>query len=305
MATPSIGRLLTAMVTPFDETGEVDFAAARRLARALVASGSDGLVVSGTTGESPTLTTEEKLRLFREVKDEIGSSAAVIAGTGNYSTRESIELTREAEEIGVDGCLLVVPYYNKPPQDGLYAHFRAIAESTRLPCILYNVPSRTITNMAAETTIRLSEIPNIVGIKEASANMEQIGKIIEGSREDFLIWSGNDGDTLPILALGGYGVVSVASHLVGNQIQQMIQSFVAGDTARAAKIHNGLLALVNALFMTTSPIPVKYLLNRAGFPVGPTRLPLGPADAKTAAALDAILQQITVDLPVEVPAAVS
>ncbi|HEX2173055.1 MAG TPA: 4-hydroxy-tetrahydrodipicolinate synthase [Dehalococcoidia bacterium] len=303
MAT-TIGRLLTAMVTPFDEAGEVDYVAARRLARALVASGSDGLVVTGTTGESPTLTTEEKLRLYREVKDEVGGSASVIAGTGNYSTRESIELTREAERIGVDGCLLVVPYYNKPPQDGLYAHFRTIAEATSLPCILYNVPSRTITNMTAETTIRLSEIPNVAGIKEASANMEQIGKIIQGTRDDFLIWSGNDGDTLPILALGGYGVVSVASHLVGNQLQDMIRAFVKGDTARAAQIHNGLLDLVNHLFITTSPIPVKYLLNKAGFPAGPTRLPLGPADAKTATALDAMLTRITVDLPIEQPAAV-
>jgi 4-hydroxy-tetrahydrodipicolinate synthase len=303
MAT-TIGRLLTAMATPFDAAGEVDFAAARRLARALVASGSDGLVVTGTTGESPTLTTDEKFRLYAEIKAEVGGSASIIAGTGNYSTRESIELTREAEHIGVDGCLLVVPYYNKPPQDGLYAHFRAIAESTSLPCILYNVPSRTITNMTAETTIRLAEIPNVVGIKEASANMEQIGRIIDGAGEDFLIWSGNDGDTLPILSLGGYGVVSVASHLVGNQIQDMIQSFVKGDTARAARIHNGLLDLVNHLFLITSPIPLKYLLNKVGFPAGPTRLPLGPADAKTAAALDAVLTRITVDLPIEQPATV-
>lgn len=301
MTRPTIGRLLTAMITPFDEAGEVDYAAARRLASALVASGSEGLVVTGTTGESPALSTEEKLRLYAEVKAEVGDRASVIAGTGSYNTRESVELTHEAEQIGVDGCLLVVPYYNKPPQEGMYLHFRAIAEATNLPCILYNIPSRSVVNMTAETTIRLSEIPNIVGIKEASANMEQIGKIVEGSRDDFLIWSGNDGDTLPILSVGGYGVVSVASHLVGKQIQAMIQAFVNGDPMTAARINNKLLGLVNALFMITSPIPLKYLLNKAGFPAGPTRLPLGPCDPKTAAVLDQMLGQITIDLPIEVP----
>ena len=189
----NVGRLITAMVTPFDGQGEVDYDQAKHLASSLLDSGSDGLVVSGTTGESPTLTKEEKLRLFREIKAELGDRGAVVAGTGNYSTAESIELTREAEKEGADAALLVVPYYNKPPQDGLYLHFKAIAESTGLPCILYNVPSRTITNLSAETTLRLSQVPNIIGVKEASADFDQIATIIEGADEGFQVWSGNLG----------------------------------------------------------------------------------------------------------------
>ena len=227
-----IGRLLTAMVTPFDGSGEVDYDAAKRLASALVDSGSDGLVVTGTTGEAPTLTSEEKIKLWAEVKSEVGDRASVIAGSGSYCTAESVELTREAEKLGVDGALLVVPYYNKPPQDGLYEHFAYIAGNTSLPCIIYNVPSRTVTNIQAGTVVRLSEIDNIVGIKEASADFDQISKIISGAGPDFKVWSGNDGDTLPILSLGGYGVVSVLSHLVGIQIKQMIGSYVGGSNER-------------------------------------------------------------------------
>src|SRR6266542_3684415 len=186
-----IGRLLTAMATPFDRDGQLDAAQAGRLARALLDSGSDGLVVAGTTGESPTLTLKEKWKLFAAVKQAVGGRGAVIAGTGNYSTAESIELTQEAEKIGVDGVLLVVPYYNKPTQEGLFRHFEAVARSTRLPCILYNVPSRTSTNMTAETTVRLSHIPNIVGVKEASGDLAQAARIIQGVRDDFRVWSGN------------------------------------------------------------------------------------------------------------------
>ncbi len=295
-----IGRLLTAMATPFDRNGEVDFNQAARLARALLDSGSDGLVVAGTTGESPTLTTKEKWQLFAAVKKAAGGRGAVVAGTGNYNTAESIELSREAERIGVDALLLTVPYYNKPSQDGLFRHFEAIARSTSLPCVLYNVPSRTVTDMSAETTVRLSHIPNIVGIKEASGNLAQISNIIQGARGDFRVWSGNDEDTLPILAIGGYGVVSVLSHLVGSQIQQMIQAFVNGSNEKAAEIHRRLLPLVKAMFLIGNPSPLKYALNQAGFSVGDPRLPLVPPDEPTAAKIREALAAQRLDLPVTV-----
>lgn len=291
-----IGRLLTAMVTPFDEYGAVDYEQARRLALALISSGSDGLVLAGTTGESCTLTWEEEFRLFQEVKLEIGSRATIIAGTGSNSTMEAVEATREAERSGVDGFLLVVPYYNKPTQEGLYQHFKTVAESTALPCILYNVPSRTVTNLSAETVIRLGKIPNIVGVKEASGNFSQIAQIIAGSRRDFLVWSGNDGDTLPILALGGYGVISVASHLVGSQIKEMINSFLGKNIEVAARIHHSLLPLFNVLFVISNPMPIKYALNCAGFDVGKPRLPLLEPDEKTASQIKEVLKNYTVDL---------
>jgi 4-hydroxy-tetrahydrodipicolinate synthase len=292
------GRLLTAMVTPFDKEGKVDYEQAKKLALALIKSGSDGLVVVGTTGESPTTVLEEELRLFREIKAAVGDKGSVIAGTGSNSTAEAIEATKEAEKTGVDACLLVVPYYNKPTQDGLYQHFKTIAGSTSLPCIPYNVPSRTVTNMSAETTIKLSQIDNIIGIKEATENLEQVARIISGARKDFLVWSGNDSDTLPKMAVGGYGVISVASHLVGNQIKQMIDSFVAGKVEEAATIHRHLLPLVNALFLVSNPIPVKYALNQVGFNVGKTRLPLTGPDEKTAAAIRDTLKNYKIDLPV-------
>ena len=293
-----LGRLLTAMVTPFDEKGKVDYQQAKRLAQALLKSGSQGVVVSGTTGECPTLTKEEKLRLFAEVKSAVGQG--VIAGTGSYSTSESIKLTKEAERVGADAILLVVPYYNKPTQEGLFQHFKAIAESTSLPCILYNVPSRTVTNLSADTTIKLSQVDNIVGIKEASGNLEQITKILQGTRKDFLVYSGNDGDTLPILALGGYGVISVASHLVGNQIGEMMEKFLSGKIEEAAQLHRKLLPLINALFIVSNPIPVKHALNYIGFPVGKPRLPLTEPDEKTKAMIEAALRDYHIDLPVEV-----
>jgi len=293
-----LGRLFTAMVTPFDERGQVDYSQARRLASALLESGSDGLVVTGTTGESPTLTREEKIRLWAEVKAEVGNKGAVVAGSGNYCTAESIEMTKEAEKVGADGILLVVPYYNKPPQEGLYAHFEAIAKETSLPCIIYNVPSRTVTDIKAETVVKLSQIDNIVGIKEASANFDQITKIISSARRGFKVWSGNDGDTLAILAMGGYGVVSVISHLVGLQIREMIQKFLKGDHAEAATIHRHLLPLVNSMFSVTSPIPLKYAMRMVGFDVGPTRLPLLGPDAASGAKILESLKKFRIDLPV-------
>ncbi|MBI2857923.1 MAG: 4-hydroxy-tetrahydrodipicolinate synthase [Chloroflexi bacterium] len=292
------GRLITAMVTPFGPKGEVDYAQARKLATALFKSGSDGVVVSGTTGESPTLTKEEKLRLFSEIKQEAGTRGAVIAGTGGYSTDESIKLTREAEQAGIDACLLVVPYYNKPTQEGLIAHFTAIAGSTRLPCILYNVPGRTGVNLAAETAIKLAKVDNIIGLKEASGNFEQAAKIIQGAPARFLVYSGNDSDTLPLMSFGAYGVISVASHLVGNQIKGMIESFVNRETAAAAAEHRRLLPLVNALFLISNPMPVKYAVNKAGFRVGQPRLPLTTPDEATASKIDACLKAYKIDLPV-------
>jgi 4-hydroxy-tetrahydrodipicolinate synthase len=293
------GRLLTAMVTPFDEKGQVDYAQAKKLARALLASGSDGLVVSGTTGESPTLTAAEKLRLFAEVKSAVSGDATIVAGTGNYNTQESIELTGEAEKTGVDACLLTVPYYNKPNQEGLYEHFKAIASSTKLPCIIYNVPSRTITNLAAETTIRLSKIDNIAGVKEASADLAQIARIIDGVDRDFIVYSGNDADTFPILGLGGYGVIGVITHLVGKQYKQMMDDFFAGRIAESARLHRSFIPLVNTMFMIGSPMPIKYALNYLGFRVGKPRLPLVVPDEKTRAVIEQTLQSYTIDLPVK------
>ena len=293
-----LGRLLTAMVTPFNEKGEVDYEQAKKLALALLDSGSDGVLVVGTTGESPTLIRQEELRLFSEIKSAVGERGAVVAGTGSNSTAEAIEVTREAERIGVDACLLVVPYYNKPTQEGLYQHFKTIAQSTSLPCILYNVPSRTVTNLSAETVIKLSQIDNIIGVKEASGNLGQISQIISNTGEDFLVWSGNDGDTLPILALGGYGIISVASNLVGSQIKEMIDSFTSGKTDKAAEIHRHLLPLVDALFIISNPIPIKYAVNYVGFNVGKPRLPLTEPDEKTAAFIKATLKNYKIDLPV-------
>jgi len=293
-----LGRLLTAMVTPFDARGEVDYQQVKKLAVSLLDSGSDGVVVSGTTGESPTLSQEEKLRLFAEVKSALGNRGVVVAGTGNNDTRESHELTREVEKTGVDACLLVVPYYNRPTQQGLWEHFKAIAHSTTLPCIIYNVPSRTVTNLAADTLIKLSQIDNIVGVKEASGNLGQIAEIIQGTGEDFLVYSGNDSDTLPILTLGGYGVISVASHLVGIQIKGMMEKFLNGKPQEAARIHRYLLPLVNALFIVSNPVPVKWALNYVGFPVGKPRLPLVEPDEKSADIIKATLKNYKIDLPI-------
>ena len=292
------GRLLTAMVTPFDARGQVDYQQAKRLALALLDSGSDGLVVSGTTGESSTLSHEEKLRLFSEIRSAVADRGAVVAGTGTYDTRESQELTKEAERIGVDACLLVVPYYNRPTQQGLEEHFKAIARSTALPCIIYNVPSRTVANLAADTLIKLSQVDNIVGVKEASGNFGQISEIIQGTGKDFLVYSGNDSDTLPILALGGYGVISIASHLVGIQIKDMIKKCLDGKFAEAARVHRYLLTLVNALFIVSNPVPMKWALNYVGFSVGKPRLPLVELDEKSADLIKATLRDYKIDLPI-------
>jgi 4-hydroxy-tetrahydrodipicolinate synthase len=250
---------------------------AAELAERLVASGTEGFVVSGTTGESPTLTKSEKLRLFETVLDAVGDRVPVIAGTGSYDTAASIELSREAERVGVHGLLLVVPYYNKPPQEGLYQHFRAIAESVNLPCILYNVPSRTSVNLAPQTTLRLAEVPNIVGIKEC-ADLGQLADIMRGKPESFTVWSGDDANLLPYLALGAHGIISVASHVAGPQIQEMIRAFREGQVDAAAAWHLRLTPLFRGLFTVTNPVLTKASLALTGFPVGPVRPPLVDAN---------------------------
>ena len=295
-----IGRLLTAMVTPFAADGSVNYDTARRLALALLDSGSDGLVVAGTTGEAPTLTHDEKLRLFSEVKSAVGDRGAVIAGTGTYNTAESVELTREASNTGVDAVLAVTPYYNKPPQEGLYRHFRAIAEATSLPVIMYNIKSRTGVNMEADTTVRLSQIENVAGVKEASGDFEQIGRVISDARPGFRVWSGNDEDTLTILELGGYGVISVIAHLVGRQLRSMVDDAVAGRLEEAHATHERLLPLIEALFCVSNPIPVKYALGQLGFPAGGWRLPLCEPDAASAERIMAEVRRHQIDLPVAV-----
>jgi 4-hydroxy-tetrahydrodipicolinate synthase len=295
------GRLLTAMVTPFTPEGAVDWKQARRLAGALIDSGSDGLVVSGTTGESPTLTFDEKVRLFEELKGEIAARGTIVAGTGSYSTAESIHLTQAAERAGADAILLVVPYYNKPSQEGLYQHFNAIARETSLPCIVYNVPSRTSLNMTAETVIRLAETPNIVGVKEANGDLAHTSRVIENAGPEFRVWSGNDNDTLPILAIGGYGVISVVSHLAGRQLRAMIDSFLAGKTHEAAAIHRRLVPLVDSLFVIGSPSPLKFVLEQVGFSAGKPRLPLVPPDEATGAKIMAEVGHHQLDLPIPVP----
>lgn len=297
-----LGRLITAMITPFDERGEVDYDEAGRLAKALVASGSDGLVVTGTTGETPTLSHDEKLGLYEATKRAVGDSAAIIAGTTTYNTADSVAISKEAEALGVDGILMTVPSYNKPPQEGLYQHFKTIADSVGLPCVLYNVPSRTSINMTAETTVRLSDIDNIVGTKEASSDLVQITKIIRDTDGEFKVWSGNDDETFPIMCAGGYGIVSVAAHIVGAQIKAMMGMILEGDIESAAAEHRRLFDVFKILFIVSNPIPVKYCVGKAGFGVGQPRLPLVPPDDETAAAIDAVVSLYNIDLPAAVAA---
>ena len=296
-----IGRLLTAMVTPFDGEGNVDYEQAQQLAIALLDCGSDGLVVAGTTGEAPTLSHDEKLKLFAAVKEAVDGRGAVLAGTGTNDTAASIELSREAERAGVDGLLLTVPYYNKPTQEGLYRHFEAVAQATGLPCVPYNIPSRTGVNMTAETTLRLSRIPNIAGVKEASGDLVQIARIVEDAREGFRVWSGDDAMTLLILAVGGYGVIAVVAHLAGVQMHQMIDDYLAGRTAEAARIHRRLLPLMQTLMTTASnPSPVKYALNQIGFRAGAPRLPLVEPEGAAADQIVAEVRRQQIDLTVTV-----
>jgi 4-hydroxy-tetrahydrodipicolinate synthase len=284
------GQVLTAMITPFTEDGAVNYAVAEQLAAHLVAHGSDALVVCGTTGESPTLSWDEEYQLFKTIQQAVAGRAKVVAGTGSNSTLEAIEATRKANHLGLDGSLQVVPYYNKPPQEGLYQHFRAIAQAVPdLPLMLYNIPGRTGQNLAVETVARLAEISNIMAIKEASGNLEQVSQVRRSTPEAFTIYSGDDALTLPMLAVGATGVVSVASHLVGGQIQQMIRAFEAGQVKTAAEIHLKLTPLFKALFITTNPIPVKAALALKGWQVGSVRLPLCPPSLEVQQSLERVL----------------
>jgi len=269
------GRVMTAMVTPFNADGGVDYDVAEKLALYLAKHGTDTLVLCGTTGESPTLTWSEEYQLFQVIKKAIAGQAKIVAGTGSNSTREAIEATEKASHLGLDGTLQVVPYYNKPPQEGLYQHFEAIAKACpELSIILYNIPGRTGQNLAPVTISRLAEVPNIVAIKEASGNLDQVSQIRRLTPSNFAIYSGDDSLTLPMLAVGCKGVISVASHLVGEALQQMIQAYESGDVAKAAQIHSQYLDLFKTLFIETNPIPVKAALRLQGWAVGGTRLPL-------------------------------
>jgi len=293
-----LGRLITAMVTPFKENGEVDFARAKEFATALIHTGSDGLLIGGTTGESPSMNNDEKLELFKSVKDAVGDNANVIAGTTDNNTYGSIELSKEAEKLGVDAILLTVPAYNKPTQDGLIKHFQKIADSVSIPGILYNVPTRTSLNMDADTTIKLSKVPNIVGVKEASSDADQITNIISKTNDDFKIWSGNDNETLSIMTTGGYGVVSVASNIIGNQVKRMMGYILDGQMANAVSEHKRLLLFFNAIFWVTNPIPIRYALNRSGFHMGPPRLPMTEAPEDFKNKFDPVMDMYDMDLPV-------
>ena len=270
------GRVLTAMITPFDKQGDIDFKEVKRIARKLADEGSDGIVVTGTTGESPTLSHEEDLLLYATVLEEVGDQVKVIAGTGSNSTATAIKYTRMAEAIGVHGAMIVVPYYNKPSQEGMYQHFVSVADKTELPLMIYNIPGRTGVNMLPETVHRIADkARNYVAIKEASGNLEQISNIIKmNTREEFVLYSGDDALTLDILKIGGHGVVSVASHIVGNRIKEMIDVFKSGDVNKAAAINNELQPVFKVLFITSNPAPTKAALNLLGYQTGKPRLPL-------------------------------
>lgn len=272
----NFGKVITAMVTPFDTDGEIDFSATEQLIEHLIANGTDAVVVAGTTGESPTLTTNEKVDLFKHVVSVVNGRIPIIAGTGSNNTRESIELTQLAEDAGVDGIMLVAPYYNKPSQAGIYAHFKAIAESTSLPIMLYNIPGRCACNIEVDTIVKLSKINNIVSVKEASGDLDAMAEIISRTDDDFYLYSGDDSLTLPILAIGGNGIVSVSSHILGNDMQKMVKAFNKGNVKEASRIHRKLLPTFQALFTAPNPVPLKAALNIMGINVGSVRLPLVP-----------------------------
>ncbi len=268
------GQIITAMVTPFDENNQINYSKVTELMTYLINNGSDAIIVSGTTGESPTLSYQEKIDLFKHAVKVADGKYPIIAGTGSNNTLESIQLSKEAEAIGVDGLLVVTPYYNKPNQVGLYQHYFAIAEATTLPIMLYNIPGRTMVNLDIETIISLSKIDNIVSLKDSSGNLDALSKIIAKTGDDFAVYSGDDSLTLPIKAIGGSGVVSVSSHIIGNELKEMLESFDAGDVKGAARIHRELLPIMRGLFMAPSPAPVKAALIMKGLDVGNVRLPL-------------------------------
>ena len=284
------GRLITAMVTPFDDHMEVDYTKAVKLAQKLVSEGTTALVVAGTTGESPTLLDEEKIMLFKTLKEKV--EVPIIAGVGTNSTAATIENCKKALRCGVDGLLVVVPYYNKPNQESLYAHFEAVAKAVEAPLMLYNVPGRTGTNMLPETVGKLSKIENIVALKEASGNIAQLSEMIQKTDDDFLIFTGDDVLTLPSLSVGAYGVVSVAAQVVGKEMKAMIEAYLNGAIGEAAEIHLRLLNIFHNLFITTNPIPVKAALNMIGMKVGDPRLPLTAAQPSVKAEIQRTLREL-------------
>jgi 4-hydroxy-tetrahydrodipicolinate synthase len=282
-----IGRLLTAMVTPLKADGSVDYQGAEKLAAMLVADGSDGVVVAGTTGESPTLSDDEKIELFKAVKKAIPGKT-VVAGTGGNDTHHSVKLSERAMKAGADALLAVVPYYSKPPQEGMFQHFKAIAEVG--PTIMYNIQGRTAINMTAATTLRCASLPGIIGVKEASGDLDQIGLVCAGKPDGFKVWSGDDSWTLPVLAVGGYGVICVVSHIAGRSMKRMIDAYAKGENKAAQQIHAGLLPVIKALMTTAAnPVPIKTVLNAMGFSAGPFRLPLVPL---TSEQLESVMQTV-------------
>ncbi len=284
------GAVMTAMITPFDADGQVNYVLAEKLADQLVTHGSDTIVVCGTTGESPTLSWDEEFSLFKVVREAVGRRGKVVAGTGSNSTQEAIDATRKAAKLGLDGTLQVCPYYNKPPQAGLYEHFRSIASASDLPVILYNIPGRTGVNLVPETVAQLAEVDQIVAIKEASGSLDQVSAIRELA-PNLDVYAGDDSLTLPMLALGAVGVVSIASHLVGDSIYEMIRAFEAGENQKACDLHLKLFPLFRALFWDTNPIPVKLALTLLGWDVNYLRLPLVKNDSLEAR-LTPVLQQL-------------
>lgn len=300
---PELGRILTAMVTPYTDSGEVDYAHARRLASHLVRAGNDGVVVTGTTGEAPLLSDEEKVRLWEEVKQELGAEGTVVAGAGTNDTRHSVHLTKLAKRAGADAVLAVAPYYLKPPQEGIFQHFRAIAEASELPVIVYNVPGRTGVNMTPETILRLAALPNVIGDKEANGDLAHTAAVIEGARTinpAFKIWSGNDNDTFHIWCLGGYGVISVTGHVVAGQIREMQRRLEAGELAGAASIHRELCRVTDACFLNGSPSTIRYILRQLGFAIGAPRLPVVEPEAAIGAKVMAELRKHVLDVAVPV-----
>lgn len=283
-------RLMTAMVTPLKDDLSIDFDGAQKLAQQLIDEGNEGLVIAGTTGESPNLSMQEKVDLYKAVKEAIGSRATIIAGTGSNSTRDSVSLTEAAAKTGVDGVMLVAPYYNKPSQEGLYQHFKTIAAVTDLPVIVYNVPGRTSVNVLPDTVARLAaDVPNIVAVKEACGNMDQVSALKNAVPESFYVYSGDDSLTLPMLAVGCYGIISVVAHIAAKEMRAMIEAYLQGDINTAAKIHLKLFPLIKAMFMTTNPVPVKKALALLGRPSGKLRLPLVEATvAETQAIAEAM-----------------
>jgi len=278
------------MVTPFDQNLEVGYAKAKELAQYLSAHGSEGIVVCGTTGESPVLSDEEKIKMFSSVKEAVGEKCSVWANTGTYNTKHSIELSQAAEKTGADGIMLITPYYNRPDQEGLYQHFKKIAEKVSLPIMLYNVPGRTGVNLLPNTTARLAQIENIVSIKEACGNLDQISYLRTIVPESFTVYSGDDSLTLPMLSVGGWGIVSVVSHIVGDELSKMIYAYVKGNIAEAAELHLKLYPIFKGMFVTSNPVPVKEALNLMGLDVGGLRPPLVAASENDKTFIKNLLQ---------------